>query len=90
MPDHPWHDRALSAEQRVAVALDCGLALGERLATVSPGTTEQSAYAAGWCDGWAAAEHAMAQEWRRLAARVRRMASRPTHAELVARRGGAS
>ncbi len=82
-----WVDPALTAEQRVAAALDAGLALGERLATVAPGTSGQVAYAAGWEDGWQAAEHDMAQSWRHLAATVRRWADQPSQAELARRRG---
>jgi hypothetical protein len=82
-----WEDPALTVAQRVAAALDAGLALGERLATVAPGTAGQVAYAAGWEDGWRAAEHDMAQSWRRLAATVRRWADRPSQADLARRRG---
>jgi hypothetical protein len=83
----PWLDPALGLGQRVAAALDAGLMLGERLATVLAGTGEQAAYAAGWTDGWNAAQHHEAQAWRRVAARVRQMANQPTRAELAARRG---
>lgn len=72
-----WLDGSLTVEQRVAAALDAGLALGERLATVGPGTPEQAAYADGWFDGWAACEHEQAQAWRVLAAKVGRLARRP-------------
>ncbi|MFI7130190.1 hypothetical protein ACIBQ1_31170 [Nonomuraea sp. NPDC050153] len=41
----------------------------------------------GWEVGYGHAHHEMAQEWRALAEHVRRMASRPTYAELEARRG---
>lgn len=81
-------DPQLTTEQRVAAALDAGLALGERLATVAPGTPEQRAYAAGWFDGWAASEHDQAQAWRALALKMRRIANQPSYAELVERRGG--
>jgi hypothetical protein len=80
-------DPRLTVAQRVAAALDAGLALGERLATVAPGTPEQEAYGEGWRDGWNAAEHDMAQAWRRLALRVRRLANQPSYAELAVRRG---
>jgi len=83
----PWADPALSVEQRIAAALDAGLALGERLATVLPETSEQEAYAAGWYDGWAASEHDQAQAWRALALKMRRLADQPSYAELVRRRG---
>jgi hypothetical protein len=82
-----WEDRALTAEQRVAAALDAGLALGERLATVAATTPEQAAYAEGWQDGWRAAEHDIAESWRHVAAAVRQGAGQPSHAELVRRRG---
>lgn len=84
---HVWADPALSVEQRVAAALDAGLTLGERLATVLPGTTEQEAYAAGWYDGWAASEHDQACAWRALALKMRRLANQPSYAELLERRG---
>jgi hypothetical protein len=86
----PWVDPGLSVGQRVAAALDAGLVLGERLATISPGTAVQAAYAAGWEDSWRAAEHHAASEWRQVAATVRRAADRPSHAELVRRRGQAA
>jgi hypothetical protein len=77
----------LTVEQRVAAALEAGLTLGERLATVVVGTGEQAAYADGWTDGWNAHQHQEAQAWRRVAARVRQLANQPTWAELAARRG---
>jgi hypothetical protein len=83
---HPWQDPTLSAGQRIAAALDAGLALGERLATCTPGSTEQQAYAAGWHDGWTAAEHHNAQQWRHLAHTTRLRATTPTPAQLAARR----
>jgi hypothetical protein len=83
----PWNDPRLTPAQRVAAALDAGMTLGERLALVLPGTSEQAAWAAGWHAGWAAAEHDMAQRWRHQAAQVRRLANQPSYAELVARRG---
>jgi hypothetical protein len=84
-----WEDASLTTEQRVAAALDAGLALGERLAMVSPGTSEQVAYSEGWYDGWAAAEHDMAQEWRRFALHIKRIANQLSYAELAVRRGEA-
>ena len=87
---NPWADPRLSVGQRVAAALDAGLALGERLATIEPGTPEQAAYAAGWENGWRAAEHHAASQWRQVAATVRRVADQPCHAELVRRRGEAA
>jgi hypothetical protein len=84
---YPWADPTLSVEQRVAAALDAGLALGERLATVAPGTPEQEAYEAGWFDGWAASEHDQAEAWRALALKMRRLANQPSYAELLERRG---
>jgi len=83
----PWQDPTLHAGQRVAAALDAGLALGQRLATCPPGTPEQAAYAAGWEDGWAAAEHHSAQAWRQLARAVRLRGAGPSPSELAARRG---
>jgi hypothetical protein len=87
MVDVAWTDPTLSVEQRVAAALDAGLALGERLVTVLPGTPEQEAYAEGWFDGWAASEHEQAQAWRALALKVRHLAGQPSYAELAERRG---
>ena len=84
-PTYSWQDTRMSVRQRIAAALDAGLALGERLATVAPGMPEQAAYAAGWEDGWLAAEHKMAQSWRQVAAAVRLRAGQPSHAELARR-----
>lgn len=46
----------------------------------------EDGFATGVEIGWAWAEREMAEEWRAVAAHVRRSASRPTHAELQHRR----
>jgi hypothetical protein len=86
----PWNDTQLTPTQRVAAALAAGLALGERLATVLPGTSAQAAWADGWHAGWAAAEHDMAEHWRHQARQVARNANSPSYAELRVRRGEAA
>lgn len=60
-----------------------GLALGQRLAALDRSSPPEEAWAAGWHDGWAAAEYDMAEHWRAQASAVRQRAGMPSAAQLA-------